>query len=91
MPLILPESNRRPTVPCPPIPMQSPDTTDAPIVPNVSTDSRTEPAAESGTALAFDGGPRPPERPLDRPPRTDHTTAYGRDTEEIEPLVPDLR
>jgi hypothetical protein len=66
--------------------MQPPDTTDAPIVPPVSTDSETD----SGAPLASDGG-RPSSRPFDRPPRTDYATEYTRDEEEIEPLVADLR
>ena len=61
--------------------MQIPDTTDAPLVPYIN---EPEP-------ISTDGGRRPPERPLDRPPRTDHTTAYTRDAEEIEPFVADLR
>lgn len=74
--------------------MQSPDTTDAPIVPFVSdaTDSTAEKStADAPQSLASDGGGRPSDRPLDRPPRTDYATAYTRDTQEIEPFVPDLR
>jgi hypothetical protein len=38
-----------------------------------------------------DGGrPRSRRRPPERPIRTDYATAYTRDDEEIEPLVPDL-
>lgn len=67
--------------------MQTPDTTDAPLVPHI-TEPAPEPAPEP---IATDGGRRPPERPLDRPPRTDHATGYTRDAEEIEPFVADLR
>ena len=42
--------------------------------------------------IRTDGGRIPPrEHTTEQPPRTDHTTAYGRGTEEIEPMVPDLR
>jgi hypothetical protein len=42
--------------------------------------------------IRTDGGRIPArERPRERPPQTGHTTAYGRGTEEIEPMVPDLR
>ena len=54
-----------------------------PAVPPMPTTART------------DGGRAParetPRRPFDRPPSTDHAAAYCRDTEEIEPGVPDLR
>ena len=69
--------------------MQQPDTTDAPLVPNVSTDSDRD--AEPGDPLASDGGRRSPARPFDRPPKTDYASEYTRDAEEIEPLVADLR
>ena len=71
--------------------MQSPDTTDVPLVPYVSTDPGSVSTSESSPVLASDGGRRPTERPLDRPPRTDHATPYTRDIEEIAPFVPDLR
>lgn len=67
--------------------MQSPDTTDAPLVPIVSTVSDSA----SDAPLASDGGRRPSARPFDRPPRTDYATEYTRDEEEIEPFVADLR
>lgn len=71
--------------------MQSPDTTDAPIVPNVADPSEDRSSNDRPRSLASDGGRRPPERPFDRPPRTDHATPYTRDEAEIEPLVADLR
>lgn len=71
--------------------MQSPETPDAPIVPNVTAATDEQPHEETATSLTTDGGRRPPERPFDRPPRTDHATEYTRDQEEIEPFVADLR
>ena len=68
--------------------MQSPDTTDAPIVPYVADE--TAPTRTPSITTASDGG-RPAGRPFDRPPRTDHATEYTRDEEEIEPFVADLR
>lgn len=62
--------------------MTSPDTTDAPLVPFI--ESHEEAYADGGTR-------RPPERPYDRPPETDHSAEYTRDAEEIEPFVADLR
>ena len=67
--------------------MQSPDTTDAPIVPYVDPDPAEHRPSEE---VASDGG-RPAGRPFDRPPRTDHAAEYTRDVEEIEPFVADLR
>jgi len=51
-----------------------------PMVPILSCEHRT------------DGGARPSGRPggRERPPRTDYATAYTRDAEEIEPMVPDI-
>lgn len=71
--------------------MQTPDTTDAPIVPYVNTDAGSGTETATSDALASDGGRRPPARPFDRPPRTDYANEYTRDEAEIEPLVPDLR
>lgn len=60
-----------------------PTTEIEPAVPPMPTTART------------DGGRTPPRetprRPFDRPPRTDHAAECCRDTEEIEPGVPDLR
>lgn len=69
--------------------MQSPDTTDAPLVPDVSTGSDRDPPASDPTVS--DGGRRSAARPFDRPPRTDYASEYTRDAEEIEPFVADLR
>lgn len=64
--------------------MQHPDTHDAPIVPT-APDTPSE-------FVSADGGSRPgTARPFDRPPATDHATDYSRCSEEIEPLVPDVR
>jgi hypothetical protein len=67
---------------------------------DTTTETRTRPAAAidpmvpvmPGTDIRTDGG-RPPE-PLGgrrRPTDTSYTTNYGRGTEEIQPLVEDLR
>lgn len=60
--------------------MQEPDTHDAPLVP-YTPDTPTQ-------HISADGGNR---RSFDRPPATDHATEYSRCSEEIEPLVADLR
>jgi hypothetical protein len=45
-----------------------------------------------GHDIRTDGGRTPrPDRASERPPRTDYTTEYGRGTEEIAPMVEDLR
>ncbi|WP_254837711.1 hypothetical protein [Natronomonas marina] len=67
--------------------MQTPDTHDAPLVPYTPTTSETT----SPTARTDGGSRRDPDRPLDRPPATDHATDYARCSEEIEPFVADLR
>ena len=71
--------------------MQSPVTTEAPIVPNVADPTDDQSKNDQTRSLASDGGRRPPERPFDRPPRTDHSAPYTRDEQEIEPFVADLR
>jgi hypothetical protein len=81
--------------------MPTPDTTDAPIVPAVTTTADRTTAdrttAERSTATrssqptSASKEARTRGRPFDRPPRTDHAADYTRDEEEIEPFVPDLR
>ena len=45
-----------------------------------------------GDDIRTDGGRTPPRtRPTGHPSRTDHTTEYDRGTEEIEPMVEDMR
>lgn len=67
-----------------PSPTQQPQPHDAPIV-QYTPDTSTQPIYADG------GTRREPDRPLDRPPETDHATEYARTSEEIEPLVTDLR
>lgn len=61
-----------------------PEPHDAPIVP-YTPDTSTQPIYADG------GNRREPDRTLGRPPRTDHATEYARASEEIEPIVADLR
>lgn len=70
--------------------MQSPDTTDAPLVPHITTDADADAESES-TAMPLSDGGRRSGRAFDRPPETDYAAAYTRDEEEIEPFVSDLR
>lgn len=61
---------------------QRPTDSIAPIVPDLSGGARADGGA---------GTPPRPDRPTERPPRTDYASPYTRDEEEVEPLVPDLR
>jgi hypothetical protein len=63
------------------------------------TETRTRPTDDidpmvpimPGTDICTDGGRSPTERAPERPLDTTYSTEYSRDTEEIAPMVPDLR
>ncbi|MFQ3320022.1 MAG: hypothetical protein ACI8UR_000354 [Natronomonas sp.] len=64
--------------------MQSPDTTDAPLVPQITDRPEEQTDIEVTDRCSS-------ERPFERPPQTDYATEYTQAEEEIEPFVADLR